>query len=95
MEDLLSGKDTIRVGSTRMDTSHMSFNYTAPSDNEYYISFERKVLPADVRKQKLDRMPGFSVSWHYIEVEPNARRVDNNEAFVRNYSNNIDINIPP
>ena len=68
----------------------------------YAIVLGRNVLLADLRKQKLDQMPGFRVRWHYsgVEVEPWAKYYndDNTKAFVRNYSNNIlsiNINIIP
>ena len=78
-----------------MESSHKSLNYTAPLWDQHNIGLNRNVLPADVRKQRLDKMPGFRLSWHYsgVEVEPWAK-YDNEdtEAFVRNHSNII---IPP
>ena len=63
----------------------------------YYISLSRDVLQADVKKQKLDLMPGFRISWHYcgIEVEPDAKYYNDARTmtFVRHYSNNISTKI--
>ena len=61
-----------------------------------HITLSRRVIPADVRKQKLDVMPGYRVSWHYsgIEVEPEARYYNNTPgtmAFIRYYSIHIKI----
>ena len=89
MTDLSSGgEDSLKVVNTRVDTSHTSFNYTAPSQHHYDIRLDRKVLPADVIKQKLSMMPGFRLRWHYFgkEVESRAKWADeeNTKAFVRN-----------
>ena len=92
MEDLLSGYDELEIDYTRVETSHKNFNYSPPVGDHwgrYSIQLNRKVLSADVKKQRLDRMPGFRYSWHYsgVKVEPKAEYV---KAFVRNYSNSID-----
>ena len=79
-----------------METNR-TYNYTPPTRGSYYIELSREVLPADVRKQSLDMMPGFKVSWHYsgMEVEPEARYYSDTRtmAFVRNYSNNITFSV--
>ena len=94
LEDLLSGFDRLYSVTGTLETSHRSYNYTPPEFDEYHIMhIDREVIPADIRKQNLEMMPGFRVSWHYsgIEVDSedqyrhNAFRL----AFVRNYSNNI------
>ena len=89
MKDLSSGgEDSLKVVDTRVETSHRSFNYTAPSQHHYDIRLDRKVLPADVIKQKLSMMPGFKLRWYYsgMEVESQAKWADdeNKKAFVRN-----------
>ena len=88
LEDFSSGLESMYVSGTKMETSHthMIFNYTAPS-SYVYISLNRMVVLADVRKQKLDKMPGFRVTWNYsgMEVEPMAKYHNNimTKAFVR------------
>ena len=85
LTDLSSGKDTVWVGSVKMnvDTTHRIYNYTAP---EYLntMSMKRKVLPADVRKQQLSLMPGFRFTWHYsgMVLEPEAEYLDDSHAYV-------------
>ena len=101
LEDLSSGEDRLAVEWNPMMETHMTFNYTPPTGGRYgnyEIQLIRDVLPADVRKQKLDMMPGYRVTWYYsgMEVEPEARYYNNTRipypstmAFVRHYSNNI------
>ena len=90
LTDLSSGRD-ILSGLGRMETSHMTFNYTPPRNR--YITISRDVIPADVMKQKLYIMPGCRVTWYYsgMEVVPEARYyIDaSTRAFVRNYFNKI------
>ena len=94
--DLSSGQDTLEVDATKVATSHNIFNYTPPTKTlGYDIHLNRKVIPADVMKQKLSLMPGFRVTWRYsgMEVEPEAEYYNPDYpismAFVRNSSNNI------
>ena len=95
MKDLSSGGDKISVTGTIVETSHMSYNYSPPTHGSFRLSLNRDVIPADIRKQKLDQMPGFKVSWYYsgMEVEPEAKYESDNRlmAFVRHYSNSIPI----
>ena len=97
LEDLSSGEDKFRVKLTTIMETHRTYNFTPPTDNRYYIELSREVLPADVRKQKLEVMPGFRVSWHYsgIEVESEAKyyKYSSTRAFVRHYSNNITFSV--
>ena len=86
-----SGDDTLEAQGTKVETSHRIFNYSPPNgepDGMYFISLERKVLPADIMKQKLSKMPGFRVSWLYtgVEVEPEAQYYYEVQcrAFIRN-----------
>merc|ERR1712218_536936 len=92
MKDLANGKDTLKVKWTIVETSHMSYNYSPPTEVNYNIQLERDVVPADVMKQKLGQMPGFRVTWHYsgLDVEPEAKYESDNQLMVvvRNYSNN-------
>ena len=101
LEDLLGGEDILRVDGTTMIETHRTYNYTPPTggrnSDSYHISLSRRVIPADVRKQKLNVMPGYRVSWHYsgIEVEPEAEYYNDasTRAFVRHYSNNITFSV--
>ena len=75
------------MGGKDVETTHGSVNYTPPASSYQKrrdISLRRiHVLPEDVRKQKLDLMPGFRFTWHYsgMEVKPEASYY--NQAFVR------------
>ena len=91
LKDLSSGGEQLSVERTIMGTSQRSFNYSLSSQRSYYIDFARKVLSADVKKQKLILMPGFRVNWFYsgLEVKPEAEF--DNKAFVRNCSKNISV----
>ena len=94
-----NGVDKIRVPwrieSMDTHTTHASNNYTAPADiyYGYTISHTRRFSPAGVRKQKLNRMPGFKLTWHFnysnIDVKPEAKYFTDNQAFIRNISINI------
>ena len=88
MTDLSSGEDTLSVDETMVEKSHRSFNFTQPSDIWYHIQFRRKVIQADVRKQRLYRMPGFKLRWHYsgmkVESEAIFYKSANTKAFIRN-----------
>ena len=97
LTDLSSGEDKLRVGSVNVDTTHGSYNYTAQESDLYAIYLQRKVLPVDVRKQQLNLMPGFKITWHYsgMEVEPEAKYLNGHnlykstKAFIRNGSKNF------
>ena len=96
LEDLSSGEDTLNLDGTRIMETHLTFNFSPPTLSSYDIQLSRESIQADVRKQKLDEMPGFRVTWHYsgIEVESWAKYYKNTKypstmAFVRHYSNNI------
>ena len=110
MKDLAGGDDDLVVHGLVVDGnaaeifSNQSYIYTPHSSvwgtplREYYeVKLDRQVLPADVKKQKLDLMPGFRLTWRYsgMEVEPDTKYYNNNTdnprtiAFVRNYSNNV------
>ena len=100
LQDLSSGQDTLKVGWNTMMETHRTYNHTPPTRDRYYITLYRAVLPADVRKQSLETMPGYRVSWHYsgTEVEPEAKYYNNTDylstmAFVRNYSNYITFSV--
>ena len=54
------------------DQTHKSLNITAPSAS-YYFRLDRKVTQDDITNMKLDRMPGFRLSWKYDrEIQPEA-----------------------
>ena len=84
LEDLSSGQDKFVVrGMGRTQSSH---NLTPPTQGDYYQFLDREAIPADVRKQKLDVMPGFRVRWWYsgMDVEPEAKYYNglNNDKYV-------------
>ena len=62
----------------------------------YEINLERDVISMDVKKQKLDLMPGFRLTWRYSvkELEPEVITDPSAIAFIRHYSNNIHVSIP-
>ena len=87
------GYDDLSVGNMTVETSHKSINFPAPISNKQ-ILLQRKVIPADVRKQKLHVMPGLRFNWYYsgTEVQPADATFyerSSTRAFVRNYSKNI------
>ena len=57
------------------EKTHLSLNFTPPSDREYKLILNREVTVTDIRKQNLDQMPGFRFSWHYtgMKVKPYAK----------------------
>ena len=87
MKDLSSGYDDLSwdIGTDHIDTdiTHINISKT----NTPAIALQRKVLLSEVRKQKLELMPGFRFKWYYtgMEVEPSARYYHYTEtrAFVR------------
>ena len=66
------------------DQTHKSLNITAPSAS-YYFRLDRKVSQDDITNMKLDRMPGFRLSWKYDrEIQPEAFiNSDTTKEFVR------------
>ena len=52
---------------TILDERFGTKNYTPPISR--VINFRRKVIKEDVRRQKLDQVPGFKISWHYSDRE--------------------------
>ena len=96
MKDLSSGEDNTFLASLHKNlddvVSHASKNFTPPYfEDAYkykYLHLRRKVTLEDVKKQKLDTMPGFRFSWHYsgMEVKPEAiysKNQDITKLFVR------------
>ena len=52
----------------------------------YNLVLDRKVLFEDIKNMKVDKMPGFSVSWHYnkeLEAEAMFINSDKTKEFVR------------
>ena len=100
MKNLSTGEDTLKWDCGGFDcyvnaeVTHTSYNYTKPG---FYksMSYKRKVLLSDVRKQKLSVMPGFNFSWYYsgIEMEPPKAKYyndDKTKAFVR-FNHNLQL----
>ena len=91
MKDL-SGKDILVVGDNYPAPEVMNTfcNITELGDTFVSTRLERDVTLDDVKKQRLDAMPGFSINWYYLglEAEPWAEYHDSPESlpFVRNYS---------
>ena len=94
------GEDTLYVGKMGYaDMRHTIMNFTPPLDktvsdedrckNCRFMRLKRHMIDADVKKQKLDTMPGFRFTWYYsgVEVEPKAYYLDtsNTKAFIRNF----------
>ena len=94
---LSRGEDTLLVDGTILRETHRTFNYTPPTRISYSIELHRLVRLADVKKQNLDIMPGFRVTWRYsgAEVEPRAKYYNEIDtmAFVRNYSYNFPFSV--
>ena len=67
---------------------HKVVNYTPPASVRLYLN--RDAVLEDIPKQKLDMMPGFSLTWYYsgMEVEPMIKyNFTATRGFVRNCSN--------
>ena len=85
-------RDELTVAGTRVGTSRRSFNFTLPTGEDYghfyTIQLVRVVLPADIKQQKLQTMPGFKVTWHYsgmkVESEATYYKYAHTKAFIRN-----------
>ena len=97
MKDLSSGDDylEIQMNDINMDFKNISKSYTPPGSVSSWsspeVSLVREVPLSDVRKQTLNLMPGFKISWYYsgMEVEPWAKFQRNSAtaAFIRKDSN--------
>ena len=91
MKDISAGYDRLQLGPGHkiIHFSHLTKNY-APPGKLQQIRLFRKMVPSDVRKQKLEIMPGFKLNWNYsgVEVEKFAKyyNAKNTKAFVRNNS---------
>ena len=61
--------------------------FTPPNSIGGQVKNGRKVSLQELRKQKIDLMPGFKITWHYSgeEVEPFAKysKYESNSAFIR------------
>ena len=82
LKDLTQGMD-------RLNVEWRSKNYTPPTKDRYDIQHLRNVVWADVKKQKLDLMPGVRITWHYsgMEVKPDSKYYNEDstrtKAFIR------------
>ena len=91
MKDMSAGYDRLQLGPGHkiIDLSYLNKSYTPPGKLQQIRLF-RKMVPSDVRKQKLELMPGFKLYWNYsgVEVEKLAKyyNAKNTKAFVRNNS---------
>ena len=73
------------------ETTSGIYNHTPPCVETYkrsrWLTVDRDVTHADVRRQRLDLMPGFRLTWQYsgMEVEPWEKFNDDwdTKAFVR------------
>ena len=61
--------------------------FTPPNSIGGQVNNGRKVSLQELRKQKIDLMPGFKITWHYSgeKVEPFAKysKYESNSAFIR------------
>ena len=92
LEDLTHGQhDELSVDYKIADFTHALLNYTPPTGGRYRSSYcidlNRYVTIPDVRKQKLNLMPGFKLIWNYsgIKVKPEVKYANTHttKAFVR------------
>ena len=87
LQDLSIGSDDFFVtelGYMDADSTLVSTNYTPPEEVYYTVELERfQVLLSDVRKQKIQKMPGFRFTWHYFGTEVELEDLFDNNAFVR------------
>ena len=99
MEDLTNGKDSVSFygrGAKVIDAEirNIAKNYTPPGEKRS-IALQRKVSLEDVKKQKLQVMPGLKVTWYYsgTYVESGSKlqdysRLEIAKAYCRNGSSN-------
>ena len=91
MKDL-SGEDIFKVDDNYYPTSdekQVTYNITSLGDRFVTIMLTRDVTLEDVKKQRLDVMPGFRINWHYSGMEVEAWSEfdgDDSISFVRNSS---------
>ena len=91
MKDMSAGYDRLQLGPGHkiIHLSHLNKSYTPPGKLQQIRLF-RKMVPSDVRKQKLELMPGFKLYWNYsgVKVEKLAKyyNAKNTKAYVRNNS---------
>ena len=74
-------------GYDKFTGKYTSYNFTPPSNNHQF-KHTRKVLMADLKKQRLTQMPGFRISWYYSGMEvkswPRFENKSASKALVRN-----------
>ena len=101
MKDLSSGEDTLYLEAypnpgTRVETSHQTLNFSPVTIGVVHVYYSiGSVIPADVMKQKLSKMPGFQVTWRYSGMEVKSwdfyKNSPRTKAFIRTCSNNTKI----
>ena len=91
MSFILDGEDifSFNDGNGQYLQKHENFlskNYTPPGSPKY-LTLQREVTMEDLKKQEMDMMPGFKVTWHYYGKEMNLDgqyRSPYSRPFVRN-----------
>ena len=90
MKHLSKGEDRFYLGSTLIDveTNYIEKTYAPPGFRSVNL-FRKNVKSEDVRKQDIEKMPGFRFSWFYSELDvekiPLYSNDDMTKNFVRNY----------
>ena len=72
MKDFSSGNEKLYVtsgGYIEANINSFDKKYNNPSKEEYTMSLQRKVTVHDVKKQKLNLMPGFQFKWYYSGMD--------------------------
>ena len=98
MKHLSTGKDVFKVDGEEFtaDKPNFAYNYSLPKEFEKNILLERSDMQnadaqASVKRQKLNLMPGFRLTWNYHGMGVNSMVPHYNDtisrAFVRNGSN--------
>ena len=89
LQDLHSGGDSLNAARGYSSFDSVGYNYRSLRPRaDYSITHQRAyVTVEDVRRQKLDLMPGFRFNWYYtgMEMKPWAKYYNktNTKAFVR------------
>lgn len=90
-DDFVFSGDTAQ-STTKTDTRRYIFkNYTKPS-TQIIIRLDRQINKEDISRQKLQKMPGFRVSWYYTGIDiktddwidDKIKNDQNTKLFVRN-----------
>ena len=79
------------LGRIYPDIKQISKDYSPPAPIEHnkHISVKVNAILSDVRKQKIDLMPGFKLTWYYTGMKHRADAKYHNEDTTKSFVRNI------